>query len=422
MMDNYLSKVPDLRILRPDAVLNLRNNKITTVNLTGLVETVKQYNEDNKNIFRNAKVYLDHNPLNCDCHLLQLFHYYNRTFEDEIYSYVKLEPNNLKCQLPIQFTNISITTIGLEKLNCPVKTNVTTDACYNTCACLDYPGKDVLAVDCSYRNLTTVPKDVGNPNNRSIELDLSGNKLLKTPAMNTSYLLNVTVLNLSSNNISTVSLSVFSPSLQKLMLHNNSISRLDNSVVEYLADYSTLSKLTLHQNRWICDCEARSFLIVVQKLLKIPKTIDLQVDTCSGTNRLFSSMTVNELCEGAIAIIVVASLLIALFGVVLGFLAALYYRYQKEIKVWLYSKQWCLWFVTEDELDKDKMYDAFISFSHKDEEFVDKEIVAKLEDGPRPYKLCLHYRDWLAGKFFAKSFIVEFLIQPELTMIIEYCR
>ncbi|OXU30928.1 hypothetical protein TSAR_001895, partial [Trichomalopsis sarcophagae] len=399
----YVS-VPDLRILRPDAVLNLKNNKITTVNLTGLVETVEQYNKHNKNIFRNAKVYLDNNPLHCDCHLLQLFEYYNRTMNNEIYSYIKLEPRDLKCQSPVQFTNISITTIGLDNLNCPVKTNVTTDACNNTCTCWDYPGKKVLAVDCSYRNLTSVPKDVGNPNNRSIELDLSGNKLLKTPAMNTSYLLNVTVLNLSSNNISTVTLSVFSRNLQKLMLHNNSISRLDNSVVEYLSDYSTLSKLTLYQNRWICDCEARNFLIVVQKKLSQKQsqtlhTIDLQEDTCSGTNRLFSSMTVNELCEGAIAIIVVSCLLIALFGVILGLLAALYYRYQKEIKVWLYSKQWCLWFVTEDELDKDKMYDAFISFSHKDEDFVEKEIVAKLEDGPKPYKLCLHYRDWLAGEW-----------------------
>ena len=59
----------------------------------------------------------------------------------------------------------------------------------------------------------------------------------------------------------------------------------------------------------------------------------------------------------------------------------------------------CLCLVTENELDRDKKYDAFISYSYKDEDFVVKELVAKLEDGPRPYKLCIHIRDWLAGEW-----------------------
>lgn len=51
----------------------------------------------------------------------------------------------------------------------------------------------------------------------------------------------------------------------------------------------------------------------------------------------------------------------------------------------------------EDELDEDKKYDAFISFSHKNETFV-QEIVDELEKGPNSYELCLHSRDLLAGE------------------------
>lgn len=55
------------------------------------------------------------------------------------------------------------------------------------------------------------------------------------------------------------------------------------------------------------------------------------------------------------------------------------------------------WLVTEKEIDRDKLYDAFVSYSHLDEWFVDNELVPELEGGPNPYKLCIHYRDWLAG-------------------------
>ena len=64
-------------------------------------------------------------------------------------------------------------------------------------------------------------------------------------------------------------------------------------------------------------------------------------------------------------------------------MAALYYRNQRKIKIWLYARQICSWLVNERELERNKPYDAFISYSHKDEEFVVNELVPKLEEGPR---------------------------------------
>lgn len=55
-----------------------------------------------------------------------------------------------------------------------------------------------------------------------------------------------------------------------------------------------------------------------------------------------------------------------------------------------------LWWVTEEDLDKDKRYDAFLCFSHKDDDFVLQELVPVLER--QSYKLCIHYRDWTAGE------------------------
>lgn len=60
--------------------------------------------------------------------------------------------------------------------------------------------------------------------------------------------------------------------------------------------------------------------------------------------------------------------------------------------------------MTEEDLDKDKKYDAFICYSEKDEEHV-INIVGTLESGPHPYKLCLHFRDWVVGEFIPKQIV-----------------
>ncbi|XP_022826408.1 protein toll-like [Spodoptera litura] len=50
------------------------------------------------------------------------------------------------------------------------------------------------------------------------------------------------------------------------------------------------------------------------------------------------------------------------------------------------------------ELEDDaRCFDVFVSFSHGDEQFVRSQLVARLESGPTPYRLCLHYRDWAPG-------------------------
>ena len=61
-------------------------------------------------------------------------------------------------------------------------------------------------------------------------------------------------------------------------------------------------------------------------------------------------------------------LIIALFS--------LLYLYNKDtINIWLYSQPWGRRLFSEDLIDKDKPYDAFLSYAQLDSEFVEKDLL-----------------------------------------------
>lgn len=94
---------------------------------------------------------------------------------------------------------------------------------------------------------------------------------------------------------------------------------------------------------------------------------------------------------------VLLTVTIAVSGMIIGLAAligALYCRYEQTIKIFLYARGICLCYMAENDLDADREYDAFVSFTHEDEKFVMDDLVPKLE---KDYKLCVHYRDWVVG-------------------------
>lgn len=102
------------------------------------------------------------------------------------------------------------------------------------------------------------------------------------------------------------------------------------------------------------------------------------------------------------------------------------------MRVWLHSKFGVRLFyrTTDIELDdRDKLFDAFVSYSAKDEAFVAEELAPMLENGDPPYKLCLHYREFPVGGFLADT-IVQAVESSRRTIMVlsenfiksEWCR
>ena len=63
-------------------------------------------------------------------------------------------------------------------------------------------------------------------------------------------------------------------------------------------------------------------------------------------------------------------------------------------------------------------YDAFVSFSHEDEDFVLNDLIRKLEEeSQKPFKLCLHTRDWSPGEWIEEQ-IYKSIEQSRRTIIV----
>ncbi|CAK9795656.1 Protein toll [Anthophora quadrimaculata] len=394
ILDLKYNRIPnlateDLQFLSNNIEVDLRHNQITHIYLNTAEEVAKFQQTP-----RDVIILVENNPVVCDCDIYDFLRYLEGRMHPYVQNYFHIIPGDLTCQYPNILTDIPVVNLKSKSLKCQEF-----DICPKDCTCWIKRNDKAFLVDCSHRNLTSVPGNIKTLPQHRLELNFTGNKLTRMSPLAEIGLNNVPIseLLLSNNNIYDISVDELPLNIEVLELHNNNISKLNPDTLHFMDNSSSLMKLTLHGNPWMCDCNAIDFLNFIQtKVIEIPNSLLI---TCKDKEVPMLKMIATDLCPTDTMIIVGVSLTIAITGLIIGLLAALYYRYQREIKVWLYAHQLCLWLVTEDELDKDKLYDAFISYSHKDEDFVVNELVPKLECSPRPFKLCLHFRDWLAGEW-----------------------
>ena len=69
-------------------------------------------------------------------------------------------------------------------------------------------------------------------------------------------------------------------------------------------------------------------------------------------------------------LIMIFTYLVSFSSIIFGILMALFFKYNLQIKMYLYSRNLCLWWIKEDDIDKDKKYDMFLSFCHEDNDLV----------------------------------------------------
>ncbi|GJQ88238.1 Tl [Trypoxylus dichotomus] len=399
---------------------NFRNNAIERITFAAIPEILVASASEEP---RKSVIDINDNPIDCGCSAFQLVQYFDGSYKyKDIYLRISLV-GDVRCHDPLTMARKDVRSLKSQSFTCDYKEAY---ICPEKCSCALSPHYQSFNVTCNGRNLPTPPIIPGFVSKtyyafngfgtmftiNKLVVDLSNNSIKNFTERDSTYI-NASELYLANNELSLV--NWLPPRLEVLQLSDNKLENLGYNAIMALNDSKNLKNLTLHDNLWNCNC----------KLLNFTRLVKAQHWKIPFENKILctDSRKVVELLEGNIcsfqnqtALIAIGACFFALL-LLIGLIFILYYKYEYDIKVWIFSKPILKRFVTEEDIDKDRVYDAFISFSHKDEEFVGNQLVRVLEGGPNPYKLCIHTRDWIVGEFINKQ-IIDSVQKSRRTIII----
>lgn len=243
-------------------------------------------------------------------------------------------------------------------------------------------------------------------------LYLNNNNILSITDGVFARLWNLTELHLEYNKISYLEKNAFSSltSISALYLDHNLLMTLPESALKL---FWGLSNMTLAENPWTCDCDFmvdflpavtnRSVMVAdynnlyckTEDLTRNVSIKDVKSEICtnitsekntviSKQDRVQSSPNILIILVAIAASIVAATCLIVLF-ICLWQPRSPFLRCSCKCR----SKK-------ENVEGNDKLYDAFLAYSHKDDDYVTREFIPRLEN-ELGYRLCVYYRDFPVG-------------------------
>uniref|UniRef100_A0A182XNF5 TIR domain-containing protein n=1 Tax=Anopheles quadriannulatus TaxID=34691 RepID=A0A182XNF5_ANOQN len=285
--------------------------------------------------------------------------------------------------------------LSLEDLLCTI--DVSSGFCPTECKCYKRAVDQGAIVNCTAANLTRVPviKSPSIIGRNMIELYLEQNMIKELSNVGEGWN-TIRRLNIANNSFTTLPGDSLPEQLELLDVSGNQLTEVDAAFIIKL-NHTALRNISLSANPWDCHCENPLLAFAVDNAARIAGYSTLQ---CSDGQPI-NSATLNDLCAwpttlkfyiSAAVSLVLAACLLAIW---------LYMKYSLEIKVWLFKHNLLQWLVTEEQIDTDKRYDAFISYSHKDEAFITDHLLPRLESEELNFKICWHVRDFMPGEMIA---------------------
>ncbi|KAG5891965.1 hypothetical protein JTB14_003051 [Gonioctena quinquepunctata] len=396
------------------------------------------------------EVYLGGNPFHCDC-TMEWLQVVNNMSASRQYPRV-MDLDNVVCKMTHSrgMTYMPLKQAKPSDFLCSYETHCFAlchccdfDACDcemtcpNNCSCYHDQTWNTNVVDCSGQNADEIPQRelqnhvfIGRKNMRVLYVNNSAVETIQNSTFNGLHALQC--LHLEDNKLNELSGYEFENlhNLKELYLQNNLIATIGNNTLEPLTSLeilrldgnklvtfpvwqlSTNARLTvvkLGNNKWSCRCKFLQGLTawVADNAVKVVdsadmmcfnpdseppqrRELDFNSTTCSdfyAGSSVIDSMLVSDYWP--MVVVTLCVLILFLLAVVLWFV------FRDPVKVWLYSQygvRLCNFRATAAKQyeDRDKLYDGFVCYSPKDEEWVVQALAVELE--PK-FQLCLHYRD-----------------------------
>ncbi|NXH30977.1 TLR22 protein, partial [Myiagra hebetior] len=277
---------------------------------------------------------------------------------------------------------------------------------------------NLIVLDISQNNFGEIPDVCEWPKNLKY-LNLSGTQI---PKVTTCIPPMLEVLDVSVNNLKEFGLQL--PFLKELYLSKNQLkalpgaapvpnlvalsvrrNKLNSFSKEEFESFKRMEQLDASDNNFICSCEFLSFIHheagIGQVLVGWPDEY-----VCD------SPLAVRGAQVGAVHLSLmechrslVVSLICVLMFLVILLLVVVGYKYHV---VWYVRMTWA-WLQAKRKPKrappKDVCYDAFVSYSENDSDWVENTMVRELEQACPPFRLCLHKRDFVPGKWIVDNII-----------------
>ncbi|XP_061177375.1 uncharacterized protein LOC133186118 [Saccostrea echinata] len=183
--------------------------------------------------------------------------------------------------------------------------------CPSSCSCIEQPSRYRMIVDCSNQNLTSLPSYLPETI-YNIELNCSNNAIKEVEPVN--YLKNITVVDLSGNQVTEISDKVLSrlKILEKMHLTDHNLLKLTRGFADIDA-----SKVWFGQNSVPCSCQEKwikAWRLGSQVNSSNPLLCQTDSHGILRAEEAFDSCTENEFNETLYALFLIpATFLIALF-------------------------------------------------------------------------------------------------------------
>lgn len=278
--------------------------------------------------------------------------------------------------------------------------------------------KNLTNLDISKNNFHHMPESCQWPEKMKY-LNLSSTRIHNlTPCIPPT----LEILDVSSNNLD--SFSLLMPQLKELYISRNKLNtlpdasflpmllvmRISNNMINtfskvQLDSFQNLKTLEAGGNNFICSCEFLSFIQKQQTLAQIlvdwPENYHCDSPFHVRGQRVRDThLSVSECHRAAL----VSGVCCALFLLML-FIGVLCHRlhglwYMRMMWAWLQAKR-----KPRKAPPRDICYDAFVSYSEQDSHWVENLMVQELEHFNSPFKLCLHRRDFIPGKWIIDNII-----------------
>lgn len=423
---NQLTHVPDGALINLIMLsyLNISHNRLIMFNFdqsplsSRMLDIDLRYNQLSYPPFsdtgyiapRQTRLTIAYNPFICDCNLspfLRLmtginnsnstwFGYWdNYEHDGHSMSQPYIDSNLLKCNEPSDMRDMPLNSLDLTK-NCRLLRS-----CPVGCVCqLFREGSKRVVIDCSDKvNVTELPFEVPVVKDTPLVLLLNRSGLKRLD--HRPYLSYLTELYAGYSKISYITSGAMEAmeNITVLSLHNNQLRSLP-AVTQNLS-MPVVSNISLAGNPWTCGCHD----------LWMPRWLEDHAaavydgnDTrCRWTGEMVTDLNGTDLRCGIFNYLPLVMALTMLLGLV-AVVTSLLIKYRLEVLVFLYTRFNIRPFdMYQYKQNRSFLFDVFVSFSQHDCQWVADKLVDHLENRDKPYRLCIHLRDFHAGAPIAES-------------------